>query len=111
MYGWYGDYGPRSDNGKEQTNKLSASVRYLVFTDTQKDSLATGVQSFHNFDFGVELDTSDPITEPTTTDSGGFFSDTGVVGIICGTVLLVLIIALVVVLLLVFRRRKQSEPK
>ena len=111
MYGWYGDYGPRFDNGKEQTNQISASVRYLVFTDTQKESLAVDVQSLHNFDFGVELDTSDPVTEPTTTESGGFFNDTGVVGIICGTVLLVLIIALVIVLLLVFRRRKRNKPK
>ena len=111
MYGWYGDYGPRFPNGEEQTNQISASVKYLTYTTAQLENLATLVDTeLNSFDFGIDLDTTE---EPTgdTTDSGGFFDDRIVVGIICGTVLAVLLIGLVIVLAVIFGRRRRSKPK
>ena len=110
MYSWYGDYGPRNQNGAETTNVISASVRYIAYTDSEKEQLAALITELHSFDFGVELVIDETTQEPgTEKPSTPIFSTQIMVVIVCVTIVLVVVAILVIVLALRFGRRQQPK--
>ena len=109
VYGWYGGYGTRYNNGKEETRELSNSVNYVTYNGVEEGKIARAVSdaaSNAGFDIVVgDVPVSSPTAEPPTASTG----DTLTVGIISGAVVAVLLIILLIVAITVFGRRRNPK--
>ena len=107
VYGWYGGYGTRYNNGKEETRELSNSVNYVTYNGVEEEKIARAVSNAAgDFDIVVgDVPVSSPTAEPPTASTG----DTLTVGIISGAVVAVLLIILLIVTITVFGRRRNPK--
>lgn len=106
VYGWYGGYGTRYNNGKEETRELSNSVNYVTYNGVDEAKIAGAVSDVKDFDIVVgDVPVSSPTAEPPTASTG----DTLTVGIISGAVVAVLLIILLIVAITVFGRRRNPK--
>ena len=109
VYGWYGNRGPREDNGEEQTSAATASVIYITYTEEQVTGLAARVAGLHEFDFDIELGVVTDVTPSTEPGSQGVFQDRIIVGIVSAAAVSVLLIILVIVMVGIFGRRRKPK--
>jgi hypothetical protein len=111
VYGWYGGYGTRYDNGKEETQELSNSVSYVTYSEVEEGAIASAVSAAGNSDFEIsvgDVPVSSPTAEPPTAAAA---DNTLLVGIISGAVVAVLLIILLIVVISVFGRRRKPKPE
>ena len=108
MYGWFGDYGPRNEDGAQPTNVISTSVKYITYTDTDKESLAESVADLHGFDFGITLDDT-ATEEPGEKPANQLFNVQLTVVIVSVAGVLALVIILTIILIAKFGRRRQPK--
>ena len=109
VYGWYGGYGTRYDNGKEETRELSNSVSYVTYSEVEEGAIASAVSAagIGNFEIIVgDVPVSSPTAEPPTAAAA---DNTLLVGIISGAVVAVLLIILLIVVISVFGRRRKPK--
>ena len=111
VYGWYGGYGTRYDNGKEETRELSNSVSYVTYSEVEEGAIASAVSAagmIPGFEISVgDVPVSSPTAEPPTAAAAA--DNTLLVGIISGAVVAVLLIILLIVVISVFGRRRKPK--
>ena len=110
VYGWYGGYGTRYDNGKEETRELSNSVSYVTYSEVEEGAIASAVSAAGNSDLEIsvgDVPVSSPTAEPPTAAAAA--DNTLLVGIISGAVVAVLLIILLIVVISVFGRRRKPK--
>ena len=108
IYGWYGGYGTRHNNGKEETEQLSNPVNYITYENVEKEALDRAAQAMTS-SFGINVVVGDvPVSTTPTPDTAQPAGHTTLVGIAGGTAVAVLVLVLVIVIIAVFggRRRK-----
>ena len=111
VYGWYGGYGTRYDNGKEETRELSNSVSYVTYSEVEEGAIASAVSAAGNSIGNLEISVGDvPVSSPTAEPPTAAAADnTLLVGIISGAVVAVLLIILLIVVISVFGRRRKPK--
>ena len=114
VYGWYGGYGTRYDNGKEETRELSNSVSYVTYSEVEEGAIASAVSAAGNLivvDGDLDISVGDvPVSSPTAEPPTAAAADnTLLVGIISGAVVAVLLIILLIVVISVFGRRRKPK--
>ena len=108
IYGWYGGYGTRRNDGKEETEQLSNPVNYITYENIEKetlDSAALGITG----SFGKRVVFGDvPVLTTPTPDTAQPADHTTLVGIAGGTAVAVPLLVLLIVIIAVVggRRRK-----
>ena len=108
IYGWYGGYGPRNDNGKEQTDKLSNSVIYITYENIEKESLDSVAAVLAN-SLGIDVaigDVPETSAPPVTSQPE---NNTVLVGIVSGAVVSGLLILLSIVIIYAAGRRRKPK--
>ena len=110
VYGWYGGYGTRYDNGREETRDLSNSVSYVTYSEVEEGAITSAVSAagmIAGFEISVgDVPVSSPTAEPPTAAAA---DNTLLVGIISGAVVAVLLIILLIVVISVFGRRRKPK--
>ena len=106
IYGWYGDYGTRYDNGQEETRDFSNSVSYITYDAVNEDDLnkATAALSAST---GINVAIGEvPVSTPTPDITQPPNNNTLLVGIAGGTTVAILLIVLLIVIIVVAGRRR-----
>ena len=109
VYGWYGTYGTRYNNGEEESRDLSNSVIYVTYEDVNKESLDR-VADVLTESTGIEVVIGDvPETVLPSETNPPPANNTAVVGIASGTVVVVLLLVLLIVSVIVLGRRRKPK--
>lgn len=109
VYGWYGTYGTRYNNGEEEGRDLSNSVIYVTYEDVNKESLDS-VAYVVTESSGIEAvigDVPETVLPPGTNQQTA--NSTATVGIASGAVVIVLLLVLLIVSIIVFGRRRKPK--
>lgn len=106
VYGWYGGYGTRYDDGKEDTEEFSNSVSYITYDDIA-DAINTVAERLAA-STGIDLSIGEvPSSTSETTQPAA--DNTLLVGIVAGSTVAALIIVLLIVIFIVLGRRKKAK--
>ena len=109
LYGWYGGYGTRRDNGEEETKQLSNPVNYITYENVEKETLDSAALAITS-SFGVDFVIGDaPVSTTPTPDTAQPADHTTLVGIAGGTTVAVLLIVLLIVIIAVVGRRRKPK--
>lgn len=107
VYGWYGGYGPRYNNGKEGSEETS--VVYITYEGLDDNALSS-VSSYLRESAGVEVVIGDvPVTTPTADATQPTGNNTALVGIVGGVVVAILVLVLLIVIITVYGRKRNPR--
>ena len=107
IYGWYGGYGPRENNGKEGSQETS--VVYITY-DGLEDGDLNKVTSALSDSVGFEVVVGEvPVSTPTADVTQPAGDNTALAGIAGGAAIAVLLLVLLIVVIVVFGRRRSPR--
>lgn len=107
IYGWYGGYGPRDNNGKEGLQETT--VVYITYGGLEDDTL-NRVTSALSGSMGFEVVIGEvPVSTPTADVTQPAADNTTLAGIVGGASVAVLLLVLLIVTLVVFGRRRKPR--
>ena len=110
VYGWFGGYGTRYNDGKEETRQLSNSVNYVTYDGVEEGKLSSAAAAVASAT-GIRIIIGDvPVSSPTADPPPAAPADnTALVGIASGSVVAILLIVLLIVSITVFGRRRKPK--